>query len=159
MATSTNVIARVSMAATTRATDLVTDVLESCIRGFHIYKAVWNPTLGEELVCETEFGNIRDPYAVAVQRLATSSSFKTVGHVPRHIFAICFFFINRGGNITCQVTGSRRYSADLVQGGLEIPCLYTFSGSIKDVQTIRNLISHCVKPAVCSDAAPKPSKN
>ena len=149
MARPTNVISRDSMAATTQTTDLATDILESCIRGFHVYKAVWNPTLGEELVCEKEFCNICDPYAVAFQRLATSTSFETVGHVPHHIFAMCYFFINRGGNITCQVTGSRRYSADLVHGGLEIPYLYTFSGSIKDVQKIRNLISHCVKPTYC----------
>ena len=29
----------------------------------------------------------------------------------------------------CCITGSRRYSADLVQGGLEIPCTLTFEGS------------------------------
>ena len=30
------------------------------------------------------------------------------------------------GLITCQVNGSRRYSHDLPQGGLEIPCVLTF---------------------------------
>ena len=76
MATPTNVIARVSLAAAIRATDLV--VLESCIRDFRVYKAVWNPTLGEELVCETKFGTIRDPYAVAFQHLVKSNNGRVV---------------------------------------------------------------------------------
>ncbi len=39
--------------------------------------------------------------------------------------------------IVCQVTGCRRYSSDLVQGGLEIPCTYTFSGD--DVSRLRKV--------------------
>ena len=31
--------------------------------------------------------------------------------------------------IDCTVTGSRRYSADLPQGGMEIPCILTFKSS------------------------------
>ncbi len=98
--------------------------LDSCVRGFHIYQNIWNPLIGENLTCQPEFGNIHDLYSVAV--VASSSSI--VGHVPRSISALCTFFIRRGGTIVCQVTGRRRYSSDLVQGGLEIPCTYTFSG-------------------------------
>ena len=51
---------------------------------------------------------------------------KTIGHVPRRISTICSLFIRRGGAINCRVNGHRRYSADLLQGGLEIPCILTF---------------------------------
>ena len=34
-----------------------------------------------------------------------------------------------GGRITCSVTGQRRRSEDLPQGGLEIPCSLVFEGS------------------------------
>ena len=37
------------------------------------------------------------------------------------------YFLRRGGSITSQVNGHRRYSSDLPQGGLEIPCVLTFS--------------------------------
>ncbi len=86
----------------------------------------WNPVIGEMLTCQAEFGNIHDPYAVAV--VASNSSI--VGHVPCHISAVCNFFIRRGGTIVCQVTGRRCRSSDLVQGGLEIPCSYTFCGMV-----------------------------
>ena len=50
-----------------------------------------------------------------------------VGHVPRTISSVCSIFIRRGGNIVCRITGSREYSSDLEQGGLQLPCELTFS--------------------------------
>ena len=99
--------------------------IESCVRGFHVYGASWSPYVGEILYCVREFGNREDPYAVAVQ----SSSNSTVGHVPRKISCVCSLFLCRGGRITCSVTGQRRRSEDLPQGGLEIPCSLVFEGS------------------------------
>ena len=42
--------------------------------------------------------------------------------------------------ITCTVTGSRRYSADLEQGGLEIPCLLNLSSSFKEKEKAEKLV-------------------
>ena len=38
------------------------------IRGYHVYKAIWTPDLGEILVneCQQEIGNSEDLYAVCV---------------------------------------------------------------------------------------------
>ena len=52
--------------------------VESCVRGHHIYKTIWNPTVGEELNCMRETTNSEDPYAVAVMRNSA-----VVDHVPR----------------------------------------------------------------------------
>ena len=41
---------------------------ESCVRGHHIYKNIWNP-LGEELTCCREVENTQDPFAVAVKQI------------------------------------------------------------------------------------------
>ena len=41
----------------------------SCVRGHHIYKRTWTPTIGDVLTCERETGNTEDRYAVAVLRL------------------------------------------------------------------------------------------
>ena len=51
----------------------------------------------------------------------------TVGHVPRKMSAIYSIFIRHGGTIICVVNGACRYSADLPQGGLEIPCVLRFT--------------------------------
>ena len=40
--------------------------VESCVRGHHVYQSVWNPQLGQMLLCERELGNPKDPYAIAV---------------------------------------------------------------------------------------------
>ena len=42
---------------------------------------------------------------------------------------ICSSFIHREGSIVCTVTGPRQYSTDLPQGGLEVPCILTFTTS------------------------------
>ena len=108
--------------------------VESCVRGYHIYKTTWNPALGEELDCQREHGNAQDRYAVAVKCRHT-----TVGHIPRKISAACSIFLSRSGNIRCKITGTRRFSTDLPQGGLEVPCMLTFQGEAKDVTKISSV--------------------
>ena len=41
----------------------------SCIRGFHVYRAVWTPYIGEQLDCALDSENSEDPFAVAVQNI------------------------------------------------------------------------------------------
>ena len=90
-------------------------------RGFHVYKDVWKPTIGEVLSCERDTGNSHDTYAVA-----TKNSSKVVGHFPRFLSSISSIFIRRGGKIVCRITGTRCYFADLPQGGMKIPCILIF---------------------------------
>ena len=40
--------------------------LISCVGGYHVYKAIWNPNVGELFSCLREEGNSEDLYAVAV---------------------------------------------------------------------------------------------
>ena len=92
--------------------------LESCVRGHHVYGRVWRATVDEQSECKPEPRN-QDLYAVAVLK-----NDAVVGHVPRKISAACTMFIRKRGTINCVVKGRRRYSSDLPQGGLEIPCVY-----------------------------------
>ena len=94
---------------------------QSCIRGFHVYQQVWSPAVGEIVSCERETTNRHDPFAVMVVKSRT-----TVGHLPRKISCTCSMFLRKGGLISCEVTGKRQYSRDLVQGGLEVPCTLIF---------------------------------
>jgi len=41
----------------------VTFTLVSCIHGFHVYKDIWDPSLGKSIRCEREDRNSQDPYA------------------------------------------------------------------------------------------------
>jgi len=73
-----------------------------------------------------------DWYAVAVIK-------DSGGHVPQKNLTLCSTFIEQGsGDITYIVMGSRRYSSDLVQGSLEIPCTYIFCGKEKLVHNINS---------------------
>ena len=90
------------------------------MRGYHTYtyKDIWDAVLVEELPCKGEVGNRVDVFAVAVMKDET-----IVGHVPKKISSACFLYLRRGGLVVCRVSGSTCYSEDLVQGGLEIPCV------------------------------------
>lgn len=105
-----------------------------CVRGYHVYKEVWAAAVGEVLICQREPENASDRYAVAVKREGT-----IVGHLPRKMTRVCSLFIRRGGSITCTVTGHRRYSADLPQGGLEVPCLLLFKATPKEITKLKKI--------------------
>ena len=74
---------------------MATHMVESCVRGFHVYQDIWTPTTGEGLPCQVEDSHDTDPYAVAIKKRAD-----IIGHVPRKISAAYSRFIERGGTIT-----------------------------------------------------------
>ena len=88
--------------------------ISSSVRGYHVYKDIWEAAEGEVLPCIRELHNLQDPFAVAVKKDST-----IVGHIPRLISAACSSFLRRNGMISCR-------KEDLPQGGLEIPCMLTF---------------------------------
>ena len=101
--------------------------VESMIHGYHEYKVIWdNPVVGEDLLCEREIGNSYDTHAVAVKKVI-DGNLTVVGHIPRRISSICSIFLRRGGTINFTVDGAHQYSSDIPQGGLEIPCVLTFT--------------------------------
>ena len=53
-----------AMTASSRATFTV----ESCVRGYHVYKDIWDATVGEELECARESDNPADRYAFAMKK-------------------------------------------------------------------------------------------
>ena len=108
--------------------------LSGCIRGYHVFQHIWESEVGETLVREREPSNVNDRYAVAVIRDGV-----IVGHLPQKISRVCSLFLLRGGSINCTVIGGRRYSADLVQGGLEIPCNLHFRGMQKEINKLKKL--------------------
>ena len=110
--------------------------IESTVRGHYVYKAAWSPYIGEELPVQREVNNIHDDFAVAVLKNGN-----TVGHVPREISRVCWYFLHKSGSeMTCIVSGDRRRSE--VDGkGLVVPCVYIFRGKQKHLDRLINLFA------------------
>ena len=113
---------------------------DSSVRGYHLYKSIWTAALGEWISCEREPLNANNRYAVALKKDGA-----VIGHLPQKISRICSLFIRRGGTIECTVTGTRQYSTDLPQGGLEIPCRLLFSGEKKEINKVKLLCTKKMK--------------
>ena len=64
-----------------------------------------------------------------------------VGHLPRHLLRVLSLFLLRNGTIDCIVTDGRRYSVDLPQGGLEIPCKLIFNGKHEEIEKLKCLLA------------------
>ena len=113
--------------------------IESTVRGHHVYKAAWSPYIGEELPIQRKVNNIHDDFAVAVLKNGN-----TVGHVPREISRVCWYFLHKSGSeMTCIVNGDRRRSeVDGPTGkGLVVPCVYIFRGKQKHLDRLINLFA------------------
>ena len=52
--------------------------VDSCVKGYYVYKALWTPIVGEQLICTREPTNPEDRYTVAVVIADV-----VVGHLPR----------------------------------------------------------------------------
>lgn len=112
-----------------------------CVRGFHVYESIWTPFIGETLSYSRETCNLHDLFAVKV--LKTD---EIVGHLPKKISSTCSIFLRKGGTMTCTVNGERKYSMDLTQGGLEIPCLLIFEISNESlISKIKKMLDQCQK--------------
>ena len=56
---------------------------ESAVHGYHVYRDVWEPRIGEKLIAKQEFDNPMDKFAVKVTK-----SNKMVGHLPPMFFRV-----------------------------------------------------------------------
>ena len=53
----------------------------------------------------------------------------TVGHIPKFLSKIMYFYIKNGGELLLKITSKRQFSTDLPQGGLELPALCIFKST------------------------------
>ena len=102
----------------------------SVVRGHHVYKTVWTPSVDEKLTVKAEDGNDHYKHAVAVIKEDT-----VVGHVPREFSRISWYFLQRGGFISVEIIRKRMFGK-----GLEVPCTYTFTGPKKIVEKLQKLL-------------------
>ena len=89
------------------------------------------------LACAQETSNRKDPYTVCV----LESGSITAGHLPRKTSAVCSMFLKKGGTIDYVLTRSTRYSIDLTQRRLEVPCSLIVSGIHSVIDKVQKLPS------------------
>ena len=83
-------------------------IVKTAIRGYHVYRVVWEPRVGESFVVLHESGNDNDRHAMAVYR--DEDPGVIVGHLPREISKTCHYFTRHDGKISGRVTGCRIHS-------------------------------------------------
>lgn len=112
----------------------------SAVRGYHVYKDLWKPSIGEKLVAKQELDNPMDKHAVQVMK-----GNETVGHLPREFSRIAWYFLARHGEISVEVIGRRRHCKQLC-GGMEIPCQLEFSCSNKvQMKRLKQLLASKIR--------------
>ena len=62
------------------------------VRGYHMYKDIWEPSVGEKLIALRDFSNLFHKFAVKVLNAE-----EIVGHLPRKYSRIAGDFLAHGG--------------------------------------------------------------
>ena len=111
--------------------------LETHIKGYHAYMTKWTPKNGEILKARPEPENEYDKYAV--ERCGDVVGHLSKGRSARFAKTVSYFL--RASNENCcrvEVTGKR---ANLGDGeGLQIPCIFHFSGETKFVSKLKDIL-------------------
>ena len=90
--------------------------------------------------------NSEDQFAVAVYKEVTTgpgvtSARTVIGHLPREISRLCWYFLEYDGEILCTITNCSKRRSPLEQGGLEIPCRLKFIGKKKHIKKLKKLLA------------------
>ena len=134
------------MAGASSASSAFEHAVDSAVRGFHVYQNVWTPVLNEQLKVIQHHGNSEDQFAVAVCKEAppgpgVTSATTIIGHLPREISRLCWYFMQHDGEILCTITDNNLRRSPLQQGGLEIPCRLRFLGKKKNIKKLKKLLT------------------
>ena len=97
----------------------------SCaIRGYHVYRNVWQPKENETLQYDQESDNDYDLFVTKTCRDAEFHP-QIARHLPLEISRLTKFLLDLGATITAALSSTHYRRSPLVQGGLEIPCVVT----------------------------------
>ena len=104
--------------------------LNAGVLGYHIFQSFWEAPVGSLLIAKHEDDAqslIHDNFAIAL----VNNNSVTIGYMPKFMSKLTYFFLKHGGHIKFEVTGGKKHSKDLEQGGLEIPATSTISNTNK----------------------------
>ena len=90
----------------------------------------WIAEIGSILTSKSE--KRQGAFVEGKDAIAIISNNQTVGHVPKFLSKLTFFFLKQEATFTVKVTGERRYSFDLPQGDMEIPVEFIYKSEKKE---------------------------
>jgi hypothetical protein len=118
------------------------------IRGFHVYKDSWKPSLDDRLFICHEADNPYDSDAIAVTTLesyhqstinySNRDDCCVVGHIPVEVSSVFKDYLTKV-NITAVVSDSKFYRSNRADG-LVIRCLFIIEGGYSHVNKFVGLI-------------------
>ena len=114
----------------------------SYVKGYHVYKTLWNPLIGEFLSCEREPDNSMDKYAVCVKK-----EIKIVGHLPLgksgKFAKIIFYFLRADELSSCKIVATGKL-VNLGHGeGMQVRCKLIFTGIEKCIDILKRHLYTC----------------
>ena len=78
----------------------------SFVRGYHDYKDVWSPHIGDFLFLKREPSNQKDTMAVSIVKQDDGGENMVVGHMPRTLAPVVFYFLSKSFNSgTVEIKG------------------------------------------------------
>ena len=90
-----------------------------------MYQDKWTSALDKTLSHCHELANVHHPFAIKVMKAGS-----TVGYLLKKISSTFLLFIMNGGVILFKLSNpNRKYSKDLAQGGLKMPCVITLKAT------------------------------
>ena len=110
----------------------------SYVKGYHAYKTLRIPVIGESLLSEREPNNPKDKYAVCVKK-----ENKIVGHLPlgkSGKFAKTIFYFLRADELnSCKIVITGK-PVNLGDGdGMQVPCKLMFTGVKKCIDILQEI--------------------
>ena len=81
----------------------------------------------------------------------------TVGHVPKFLSKITYFYFKHGGDLLLKIIGKKQFSIDIPQRRMELPAQYVFKFTNLVIHSkLQSLVSNAMK--TYSDAKSKTLK-
>ena len=110
--------------------------IESFVRGYHEYKDIWQPTVGEVLVLKREPTNDKDSLAVCIEKHG-----QVVGHVSHNLAPLIFYFLLREVNKGMVEIKGQPVNRGAGMG-MGVPCVYHLFGPKKYLKRLEEVITN-----------------
>ena len=118
--------------------------IDTYVKGYHVYKNIWNPTVNEQWETEIEPDNVMDKYAVWVKKNTSIVGHLTLGKNGKFVKMI-FYFLRADQDAECKVV---IIGKEVNLGGadkMQVPYKLKISGPRKMVEILRKNIPRSIK--------------
>ena len=113
--------------------------IDSFVKGYHEYKNIWTPKIGETLSTEREPGNLVDKYAVCVKKNNEIVGHLQLGKDGKFVKTV-FYFLRADEYGSCDVLVKGK-PVNLGDGdGMQVPCSLNFTGRKKFIDILEKTL-------------------